>query len=264
VTAEVEQQRLRKGPATAARRSRSPTQPPTDERETGYGAGEQPGIEPAFQAYLHSRKSLANAFRGRARSDKQAYEYAVQRYEVYERAVEQAVKDREMAERDALIAYAETLALAGERASAEYHQRMKQALKECRQTVEQAWRGAEDTSGTVTCVFAGDEGVGPQNRTLFNRPSRPRTVAVSVLGRLNAFAARLSAVARAGSTSGSNGVRLWKGRLLRGIGVIGGSVRRRSLELGDGLLYVARRAGKGMGRAFHRTPDSRDASDRPT
>ena len=149
--------------------------------------GEHAGIQPAFRAYVQSRKGLASAFRKRARHDREAFVDAEKKLHAYEEAMQRAITEREEAEQQALKCYAEALCRSEAKASEEYRQRMRQALTQCRVAIEQAWNASVATSEDVTAVFASDSTVPlPLSRPV--RTSPVRTVV---------------------ATTRSNAVRLW-------------------------------------------------------
>jgi hypothetical protein len=118
----------------------------------------EPGIRPAYYAYLEARRGLEKAFEGREHEDDEAYKDAQRRYQLCEEAMERAMKEREKAERDALDIYRETVDKAVKNASYAYRERMKQALSECEHKMEQVWRTSWETSAEMTKVFHSDDG----------------------------------------------------------------------------------------------------------
>jgi hypothetical protein len=113
------------------------------------------GISPAYRTYLEAQKHLAKAFKGRERLYQEAYNDAESRYKLCEEAMEKAVKEREKAERDAMDMYRETVDKAIEKASGVYREKMKQALMECKQKIDDAWIAAQETSAEMTAIFEG-------------------------------------------------------------------------------------------------------------
>ena len=75
---------------------------------------------------------------------------------VSEEEVEKAMKARERAEIDALLAYRQEVDKALDRASQAYKDRLKQALGECKAGVVEAWRSSMETSARMTGVFEDD------------------------------------------------------------------------------------------------------------
>ncbi len=110
-------------------------------------------VRPAYLTYLKARKGLAEAFRGRERRDQEAYRDAERQYQIYEEAIEKAMRVREKAERDALDEYRDTVDKAVENASLAYKARMKQARMNCKQGVVDAWRNSMETSTQIAEVF---------------------------------------------------------------------------------------------------------------
>jgi hypothetical protein len=117
----------------------------------------EPGVQPAFQAYLQARKRLADAFSGRARRDLEAYEAAERRHQAYQASIERAIKTREEDEREALALYRQTVEKAFERAAEAYRDRMSLVLRRCQQSVEQGWISSVDTSAEATKVLLADD-----------------------------------------------------------------------------------------------------------
>jgi len=136
------------------------SQVPAPEKE----ANAQTGVQPAYLGYLHARKGLANAFRGRQRQDEQAYEDSQRRYRAHEDAIDRALRVREKAEREALELYRATIDSAVAKASGEYRDRMRQALAECRMATDGAWKASMETSAVMTGVFEGDRPVQPDEK----------------------------------------------------------------------------------------------------
>ena len=158
MTTAVRQPEPKKTPTKAMR------QPPaqTDEPPMAAAQNSRPaGIQPAFSAYLQARKHMANAFRGRERRDRAAYEDAGRRFRIYEEDIDRAISAKERAEREALGLYWETVDRAMEKAYEVYRDRMKLALKDCRQAIEQAWKSSMETSADAVGVFDSDEGILP-------------------------------------------------------------------------------------------------------
>ncbi len=116
-----------------------------------------PGVQPAYLSYLHARRGLATAFRGRQLYDKQAYDDSQRCYESYEQAVENAFKTRQKAEREALAVYRSAVDSAVERAAQEYRERMRQASAQCKQTTDDAWKASMQTSGAMAEIFNNDQ-----------------------------------------------------------------------------------------------------------
>ncbi len=78
---------------------------------------------------------------------------------VSEEEVEKAMKARERAETDALLAYRQDVDKALDRASQAYKERLRQALGECRASVIEAWRSSMETSARMSGVFEDDRTV---------------------------------------------------------------------------------------------------------
>lgn len=116
-----------------------------------------PGVQPAYLSYLHARKGLATAFRGRQLFDKQAYDDSQRCYQSYEQAVEDAFKTRQKAERDALAVYRSAVDSAVEKAAQEYRERMRQASAQCKNTTDDAWKASMQTSGAMAEIFNNDQ-----------------------------------------------------------------------------------------------------------
>ncbi len=131
-----------------------PEQPPAPVPEQDPGA--PTGVQPAYVSYLHARKGVANAFRGRQREDDQAYEDSQRRYQEYQDAMDEALKARQKAEKEALELYRASVDSAVEKASGEYRSRMRQALVDCKTATDSAWKAAMVTSADMTGVFESD------------------------------------------------------------------------------------------------------------
>ena len=114
------------------------------------------GVQPAYVSYLHARKGVANAFRGRQREDDQAYEDSQRRYQEYQDAMDEALKARQKAEKEALELYRAAVDNAVEKASGEYGSRMRQALADCKTATDSAWKASMETSFGMTGVFESD------------------------------------------------------------------------------------------------------------
>ena len=228
MTISAEQQGTKRAPARSARRSAAQAEGSSDVT-TGGPVEPEPGVQPAYREYQQARKSLASAFRGRVRHDRAAIEHAERRYRTYDEAMDKALKNREKAERDALIAYAETLARAEEQASEVYHQRMKQALKECQQAIAQAWKESTENSGDMANVFADDKSI-PSQPGMLARLPRPGAVASGVRRKVVALNASLSPRVKAGARKTRQKTREWKRNLSPRVKAIAGGIRRKTLE----------------------------------
>jgi hypothetical protein len=160
-------------------------------------------VQPAYRTYLEARKVLAEAFRHREYLDQEACREAERQYQltkeaiemaikvreraehdalvaytekvdkavnkvsqIYKEAIEMAIKVREKAEHDALAAYTEELDKAVSEASQAYKDEMEQAIMECKQRVMDAWRGSIETSTKITGVFE-------QDRNMNTSPAQP-------------------------------------------------------------------------------------------
>jgi acyl-CoA reductase-like NAD-dependent aldehyde dehydrogenase len=93
---------------------------------------------------------------------------------VCEEVIEKAMKAREKAELNALDAYREDVDKAVDKASQAYKDKMKQALKEYRQRVMDAWRSSMETSAQMTGIFEEDgntrkEEQSPERRSEYQR-----------------------------------------------------------------------------------------------
>ena len=89
-------------------------------------------------------------------------------------ASKKAMKAREKAELNALDAYREDVDKAVDKASQAYKDKMKQALKEYRQRVMDAWRSSMETSAQMTGIFEEDgntrkEEQSPERRSEYQR-----------------------------------------------------------------------------------------------
>jgi len=76
---------------------------------------------------------------------------------VSEEQVDKAMKAREKAEVDALLAYRLEVDRAVDRVSQAYKDEVKRALDECRQSVVEAWKTSMQTSARMTGVFEEDK-----------------------------------------------------------------------------------------------------------
>lgn len=121
-----------------------------------------PGVKPAYLTYLHARKGLATAFTGRQIRDKEALEEAQQCYESYQQAMDNAVKTKEKAEREALALYKAVVESAVDKASQEYRERMRQASAQCKKAIDDAWMASMDTSTTMAGIFENDDVLPPR------------------------------------------------------------------------------------------------------
>ncbi len=117
----------------------------------------RPGVKPAYLTYLNARKGLATAFRGRQLRDKEAYEDAQKCYQAYQQAMDNAVKAKEKAEREALALYKAAVDTAVDKASQEYRERMRQASFQCKKAIDDAWRASMETSSTMAGIFENDD-----------------------------------------------------------------------------------------------------------
>jgi hypothetical protein len=106
----------------------------------------------AYRTYLEGRRNLAQAFKVRGQQDQEAYRDAEQRYRLCEEAIENAMKVRERAEKNASDAYKEDVDKAVDNASRAYKDKTKQVLTECKQRVMEAWRSSTETSKPMTSV----------------------------------------------------------------------------------------------------------------
>lgn len=77
---------------------------------------------------------------------------------VSEEQVDKAMKAREKAEVDALLAYRLEVDRAVDRTAQTYKDEVKQALDECRQSVVEAWKTSMEASARMTGVFEEDKG----------------------------------------------------------------------------------------------------------
>jgi hypothetical protein len=157
MTSVAKQQQSKKGATKAGGQTTGLTAEASETPANDFG-GVEARIRPAYRAYLEAQKGLAKAFRGQECQDQEAYKDAERRYQVYEEAMERAMKAREKAERDALDIYRETVDKAVKKASDDYRERMKLALRECKRTIELVWKASRETSAEMTTVFHGDDG----------------------------------------------------------------------------------------------------------
>jgi hypothetical protein len=143
----------------SARATKQPAAPVAEEASVPVSEedpGVQTGVQPAYLSYLRARKGVANAFKGRQRQDDQAYEDSQRRYQAYEEAIDEALKARQKAEREAADLYRAAVDSAVEKASGEYRNRMRQALAECKSATDSAWKASMETSFGMTGVFESD------------------------------------------------------------------------------------------------------------
>ena len=125
-------------------------------------AAPAPGVKPAYLTYLHARKGLATAFRGRQLRDREALEDAQKCYQAYQQAMDNAVKAKEKAEREALGLYRTAVDSAVDKASQEYRERMRQASAQCKKVIDDAWKASMETSTTMAGIFENDEVLPPR------------------------------------------------------------------------------------------------------
>jgi hypothetical protein len=90
---------------------------------------------------------------------------------VSEEQVDKAMKAREKAEVDALLAYRLEVDRAVDRASQAYKDEVKLALEECRKSVMEAWRTSMEASARMTGVFEEDKSIEEDEQPAANSPS---------------------------------------------------------------------------------------------
>jgi hypothetical protein len=160
------------------------------------------------------------------------------------------MKEREKAERDALIAYAETLARAEEQAAEIYHQRMRLALGDCRRATEQAWKSSVETSEATTGVFAKDDSI-PQREAFAGRFVIPRKTAASVSASLRRWSGIALTRARVAAHGITEAVRMGRNSLSPRVHALGTAARSRVSAWKGGIFSSARRGAKASGQTLH-------------
>jgi len=119
------------------------------------------------QALIECKQRVMDAWRSSA-------DTSTQMTSVCEGVIEKAMKAREKAELNALDAYREDVDKAVDKASQAYKDKMKQALKEYRQRVMDAWRSSMETSAQMTGILEEDgntrkEEQSPERRSEYQR-----------------------------------------------------------------------------------------------
>jgi len=155
----------RRSAVKAFRQPAAPAAEVPQESSVDGPATPRPGVKPAYLTYLNARKGLATAFRGRQLRDKEAYENAQQCYQAYQQAMDNAVKAKEKAEREALGLYRATVDSAVDKASQEYRERMRQASIQCKKGIDDAWKASMETSTTMAGIFENDEVLPPRGES---------------------------------------------------------------------------------------------------
>ena len=110
----------------------------------------QLGLQPVYNKFMNARMGLATAFRRRELHDKKAYEDAERCYQTCEETIEKAMQAREKAEQEALSTYREKVDKAVKEASEEYRASIRNALIECKRSVQSAWKASMETSASMT------------------------------------------------------------------------------------------------------------------
>ena len=93
-------------------------------------------VKLAYGAFLEAREELAEAVKEQKEQGKQASRDAEKHYRVYQTIVEQAFKERETTEQQALETYKKSV----EKAAKIYRENTLTALNKCKRTSDQAWK----------------------------------------------------------------------------------------------------------------------------
>jgi len=87
------------------------------------------GVQPVYYDYIERGKALAEAFKQREPQDQEAYREVEQQYQLSKEAIEIAIRVREKAEQDALVAYREELDKAVNKASQVHKEAIEIAIR---------------------------------------------------------------------------------------------------------------------------------------
>jgi len=110
---------------------------------------------------------------------------------VCEEEIEKAMKAREKADMDALLAYRQEVDKAIDKASQAYRDKLRLTLHDCKQRVMDAWKSSMETSAEMTGIFEDDRIVNTEYRATGRKPEnndrRVREFAVGLRSRFLAF-----------------------------------------------------------------------------
>lgn len=109
--------------------------------------------EAAYTSYLGAQRKVAKAYRQREQQEVSNYKLTEQQANKdCDDAIQQALAARTRTEKAARDAYEKAM----EEASKDYDQKVTEALKSCRQAIENQWQIANELSEQIWTIFQGD------------------------------------------------------------------------------------------------------------
>jgi len=136
----------------------------------------QGDVRSAYQNYVAAQKDLLSAFKEQEQLGKNARKINEKRYRAYEEIIEQAFKNREKADYEALELYSRTV----EKAALVYRSTIKQTLQVCQHTTDEAWRTSINVRKPAPQVFISKFKIGLNSLAVFlSRTFRRAKVKIS-------------------------------------------------------------------------------------